>query len=74
MLPGPPAIAWRPSTLRRSGGTLLAPRGGMLTMLTAPALTFVFLAVVIGLGAALVWAFWEIEQVSKSQRSDDRLR
>ena len=45
----------------------------MLTMLTAPALTFVFLGVVIGLGAALVWALWEIEQISKSQRSGDRL-
>jgi predicted negative regulator of RcsB-dependent stress response len=44
----------------------------MLTMLTAPALTFVFLGVVIGLGAALVWALWEIEQVSKSQRRGNR--
>jgi predicted negative regulator of RcsB-dependent stress response len=50
----------------------LAASGGMLNMLTAPALTCVFLGVVIGLGAALVWAFWEIEQVSKSQRSGKR--
>ena len=42
-------------------------------MLTAPALTFVFLGVVIGLGAALVWALWEIEQVSKPHRDSDRL-
>ncbi len=41
-------------------------------MLTAPALTFVFLGVVISLGAALVWALWEIEQVSKSQRRGNR--
>jgi hypothetical protein len=42
----------------------------MLTMLTAPALTLVFLGVVVGLGAAFVWLFWEIEQVSKSHRRD----
>jgi predicted negative regulator of RcsB-dependent stress response len=46
----------------------------MLTMLTAPALTLVFLGVVVGLGAAFVWAFWEIEQVSKPQRHGDRSR
>jgi predicted negative regulator of RcsB-dependent stress response len=45
----------------------------MLATLSAPALTLLFLGVVIGLGAALVWAFWEIEQVSKSQRSGNRL-
>jgi len=49
---------------------LLAPYEGMLTMLTAPALTLVFLLVVVGLGAAFVWAFWEIEQVSKPHRDD----
>ena len=43
----------------------------MLTMLTAPALTFVFLCVVGGLGAAFVWMFWEIEQVSR-QRNGNR--
>ena len=50
---------------------LLAVHEGMLTMLTAPALTLVFLAVVVGLGAAFVWALWEIEQVSKTQRNGD---
>ncbi len=45
----------------------------MLATLSAPALTLLFLGVVIGLGAALVWAFWEIEQVFKSQRSGNRL-
>ena len=42
-------------------------------MLTAPALTLLFLAVVVGLGAAFVWMLWEIEQVSKPQRNSDRL-
>ncbi len=44
----------------------------MLTMLTAPALTLVFLVVVIGLGSALVWMLWEIERVAKSHRNGDR--
>ena len=43
-------------------------------MLTAPALTFVFLGVVVGLGIAFVWMFWEIEQrTSKPHRNRDRL-
>ena len=33
-------------------------------MLTAPALTLVFLGVVVGLGTAFVWIFWEMEQVT----------
>jgi len=33
----------------------------MLNMFTAPALTLMFLIVVVGLGAAFVWMFWEIE-------------
>ena len=45
----------------------------MLTTLTAPALTFVFLGVIVGLGTAFVWMFWEIEQVSKPHRNSDRL-
>jgi hypothetical protein len=44
----------------------------MLTMLTAPGLTLVFLGVVVGLGIAFVWVLWEIEQVSKPQRNGDR--
>jgi predicted negative regulator of RcsB-dependent stress response len=44
----------------------------MLSTLTAPALTFVFLGVVVGLGIAFVWMFWEIEQVSKPHRHSDR--
>jgi len=45
----------------------------MLTMLTASALTLVFLGVVIGLGSAFVWMLWEIDQVSKPHRDGDRL-
>jgi hypothetical protein len=33
----------------------------MLTMLSAPGLTLLLLGVVVGLGTALVWMFWEIE-------------
>ena len=42
-------------------------------MLTLPALTLVFLGVVVGLGAAAVWMFWEVEQTaSKPHRNTDR--
>jgi len=42
-------------------------------MLTPPALTLVFLGVVVSLGTALVFMFWEMEQpVSKPRR--DRVR
>ena len=37
-------------------------------MLTAPALTLLFLIVVICLGAAFVWMFWEIEQRTSKLR------
>jgi hypothetical protein len=40
----------------------------MLNMLTAPALTLMFLIVVIALGAAFVWMFWEIEQTMSRLR------
>jgi hypothetical protein len=42
----------------------------MLNMLTAPALTLVFLGVVAGLGTAFVWMFWEIEQAMSKPRRD----
>jgi hypothetical protein len=45
---------------------------GMLTMLTAPGLTLLFLGIVIGLGTAFVWMLWEIEQTSKPHRNSDR--
>jgi hypothetical protein len=34
----------------------------MLDMLTVPELTLLFLGVVVGLGTAIVWLLWEIEQ------------
>lgn len=43
---------------------------GCSIMLTVPALTLILLAVIIGLGAAFVWLFWEIQQVS--ERRGDR--
>ena len=49
-------------------------------MLTAPALTLMFLIVVIGMGTSFVWMFWEIEQtmsrlrrMSRQHRNGDRL-
>jgi hypothetical protein len=42
----------------------------MLTSLTAPDLTWLFLAVVISLLCAAVWAFWEIEQRQRQRKSD----
>jgi len=44
----------------------------MFTVLTAPGLTLLFLGVVVGLGVALVWMLWEVEQVSKRRRNSDR--
>jgi predicted negative regulator of RcsB-dependent stress response len=44
----------------------------MLTMLTAPALTLLFLGIVVGLGIAFVWMLWEVEQLSKQRRNSDR--
>jgi hypothetical protein len=40
----------------------------MLNMLTAPALTLMFLIVVVGLGTAFIWMFWEVEQMSRLRR------
>jgi hypothetical protein len=45
----------------------------MFPMLTAPGLTLLFLGIVVGLGVSIVWIFWEIEQVSKSQLSKSPL-
>ena len=42
-------------------------------MLTAPALTLLFLGVVVGLGAALAWMFWEVEQ-AKQRRNRNRFQ
>lgn len=45
----------------------------MLTMLTAPAMTLLFLGVVFSLGAAFMWMFWEVEQI-KQRRNRGRFR
>jgi hypothetical protein len=45
----------------------------MLTTLSAPDLTWLFLAVVVSLLAVAVWAFWEIEQRAGRHRKSDRL-
>jgi positive regulator of sigma E activity len=44
----------------------------MLTTLTAPDLTWLFLAVVVSLLFAAVWAFWEIEQRAHRSHKSDR--
>ncbi len=42
-------------------------------MLTTPDLTLLFLGVVVGLGTAFVWMFWEVEQrTSRPSRNSDR--
>ena len=43
-------------------------RMGDVDMLTAPALTLMFLIVVVGLGTAFIWMFWEVEQMSRLRR------
>ena len=45
----------------------------MVNMFTAPALTLLFLGVVVGLGVAVVWMLWEIERSSKPHRNGDRI-
>ena len=48
---------------------------GMLNTLTVPELTLLFLGIVVGLGAAIVWLIWEIEQtMSKPTRRGDHAR
>lgn len=41
-------------------------------MLTAPALTVVFMGVIVSLGTAFVWMFWEIERLTSKLRRGDR--
>jgi predicted negative regulator of RcsB-dependent stress response len=46
----------------------------MLSMLTVPDLTLLFLGVVVGLGSAFVWMIWEVEQAaSKPRRNSNRV-
>jgi hypothetical protein len=46
-------------------GRLPLPPSWKLTMLTAPAMTLLFLGVVFSLGAAFMWMFWEVEQMKQ---------
>jgi hypothetical protein len=41
---------------------------GDIAMLTAPALTLMFMFVVAGLGTAFVWMFWEVEKARSTRR------
>jgi hypothetical protein len=43
-----------------------------VSALTAPALTLLLLAVIVGLGVAIAWLLWEMEQASKPRRDRDR--
>jgi len=43
-----------------------------LPSLTLPTLTLLFLGVVVGLGTALVWMIWQIEQSSKRRGNGGR--
>jgi hypothetical protein len=44
----------------------------MTTMMTVPQMTLMFLGTVVGLGAALVWMFWELQKPSQLPRRRDR--
>jgi hypothetical protein len=44
----------------------------MLTTLTTPGLTLLFLGVVVCLGTAFVWMIWEMEQSAKSRLAKAR--
>jgi hypothetical protein len=41
---------------------------GDIAMLTAPALTLMFMLIVAGLGTAFVWMFWEVEKAKSARR------
>jgi ABC-type uncharacterized transport system permease subunit len=67
-------VRWLRCFQRRSGvveagrnGTLLASGFAMLTMMTIPGLTLIFLVVVVGLGIGFVWVFWQMERVAKAR-------
>jgi hypothetical protein len=45
----------------------------MLNTLTTAAFTFVFLGIVVSLGAAFVLMFWEVERQLAKLRNRDRL-
>jgi hypothetical protein len=59
--------------LAAAGWYALCIAAGMVDMFTVPGLTLLFLGVVVGLGVAVVWMLWEIEQSSKPRRNGDRV-
>ena len=63
-----PVLLHRGPLLILFAGTPFGTVRGMLNMLTAPALTLMFLIVVVGLGTAFIWMFWEVEQMSRLRR------
>jgi hypothetical protein len=44
----------------------------MTTMMTVPQMTLMLLGTVVGLGATLVWMFWELQKPSQLPRGRDR--
>ena len=44
----------------------------MTTMMTVPQMTLMFLGMVVCLGAALVWMFWELQKPAQPPRRRDR--
>jgi len=52
---------------QRNAGTPLATDSRMMTMMSTPELTLVFLLVVVSLGIAFVWMIWEMEQMTKTR-------
>jgi hypothetical protein len=44
----------------------------MMTMMTIPQMTLIFLGTVVGLGAAFVWLFWELQRPAKLPHSRGR--
>ncbi len=44
----------------------------MMTMMTIPQMTLMFLGTVVSLGAALVWMFWELQKPAQLPRRNGR--
>ena len=69
-----PVLWHRGAVVARGGRYASCIGSGMLNVLTAPALTLVFMGVIASLGTALVWMFWEIEQSASKPRRDGSRR
>lgn len=64
-------VFWHRPSQRLLAGTLELGLA-MLTTLTTPGLTLLFLGVVVCLGTAFVWMIWEMEQSAKSRLAKAR--